>query len=97
MFCKRNTEKQASDGTLRGKNLGYIIIIYPAFTGFPVARSPFFIFLDGKMRREKAFAARGTVLACDMLYRKRLMFVVKCPVPHDGFPLSRGAYFTTGI
>ena len=27
-----------------------------------------------------------------MLQEKRLMFVVKCPVPHDGVPLSRGAY-----
>ena len=27
-----------------------------------------------------------------MLQQNRLMFAVKCPVPHDGFPLSRGAY-----
>jgi len=41
---------------------------------------------------EKVFVACCDVLACDMLQRKRLMFVVRSPVPHDGFPLSRGAY-----
>ena len=57
-----------------------------------MAHTRFFIFLYWNPQRKKQISSCDCNLACDMLQEKRLMFVVKCPVPHDGFPLSRGAY-----
>ena len=95
LFCKRNAETGRSDGSSRGKNLGHIIIIYPAFTGFPVAAGWFFINLSMFFPAAKPLLHFAKMfLACKMLSKSVSAFaVVSSPAPHDGFSLSRGARF----
>ena len=89
---KENARNSCTDGALRGKNLESIIIIYPAFTGFPVARSCFFIFLDRKTCRIKAIVSRGKFLACDMLHQTCLCLLSK-PGPARRVPIEQGRLF----
>jgi hypothetical protein len=42
-FVNKNAPPGHRNGMLFGRNRGHIIIIYPAFTGFPVADASFFI------------------------------------------------------
>ena len=67
IFCKKIRLPIVETGCFRAENPGYIIIIYPAFTGFPVAYASFFVFLCPFSSRKAPLAFLCRILAHDML------------------------------
>ena len=95
VFCKIAACPDHRKGPLPGQKPGHIIIIYPAFTGFPVAGACFF-HLSGHVfiPRKQALCPPDRFLACGLLYYSCLPPF--CPAsirPHRTFSRFRDAAF----
>ena len=73
IFCKQNAPPGRRNGMFFGRNRGHVIIIYSAFTGFPVADASFSSFLCVFFSQKPRAALFPQKLARVMLQIKHLV------------------------